>query len=158
MYFKWQATHSWPLHFRNDFPPAIVTTVYVIIWYPVEMHSAKEAVISVNMFILFADMQHLCYHSPFCMRIVATCLFAVFRIIHWNNLWTTRSQLGTHVRWSWNGNSSSACIPHAWNSTPETSHWQIYVHTFVLLRWRLHVLQKHAFTCSYIQLFITVLK
>jgi hypothetical protein len=62
------------------------------------MHSVKEAVINLNMFILFANMRHLCDHSPFRMRIVATCLFAVFHIMHLNNLLTTRSQLGTSVR------------------------------------------------------------
>jgi hypothetical protein len=55
-------------------------------WYPVEMNFVKEAVISLYMFILFADMWHLCDHSPFCMRNVVTCLFAVFHIMHLNYL------------------------------------------------------------------------
>lgn len=50
------------------------------------MQSGKEAVINSNMIILVANMWHLCDNSPFCMRIVVTCLFAVFHIMHLNNL------------------------------------------------------------------------
>lgn len=58
----------------------------MIIWHPVEMHSVKEAVINLNAYILLANMWHLYDHSPFCMRIVVTCLYAVFHIMHLNNL------------------------------------------------------------------------